>query len=99
MKSHSFPADSRWQKVFSLSKVNGAYYDGEKLPTLPWDWPKDTFLQRRREFLKNSRAADPSHSRHPGITAESDGNVFESVCSDYARSGTGHRYYKDDRPS
>ena len=56
MKSDSHIGTSRWQMVFSQSKVNGAYYDGEKLPPLPWDWPKDTFLQRRRQLLKSSNA-------------------------------------------
>ena len=38
---------SFWQLVFSQSKVNGAPYNGEQLPGRIWDWPKDTYLQRR----------------------------------------------------
>jgi hypothetical protein len=38
---------SSWQLVFLQSKVNGALYRGEQLPRLRWDWPKDTYLQRR----------------------------------------------------
>jgi hypothetical protein len=36
-----------WQLVFSQSKVNGALYSGEELPGYKWEWPKDTYLQRR----------------------------------------------------
>ena len=38
---------SYWQLVFLQSKVNGAAYTGEELPGRNWDWPKDTYLQRR----------------------------------------------------
>jgi len=38
---------SFWQLVFLQSKVNGAPYNGEQLPGRSWDWPKDTYLQRR----------------------------------------------------
>ena len=45
---------SFWQVVFLHSKVNGALYRGEQLPGRRWDWPQDTFLQRR---LKQARAS------------------------------------------
>jgi hypothetical protein len=38
---------SYWQLVFSQSKVNGAAYKGEALPGRPWEWSKNTYLQRR----------------------------------------------------
>jgi len=43
---------SFWQLVFSQSKVNGAPYFGENLPGRTWDWPKDTYLQRRLQQAK-----------------------------------------------
>jgi hypothetical protein len=43
---------SFWQLVFTQSKVNGARYIGEQLPGSNWDWPKDTFLQRRLRQVK-----------------------------------------------
>ena len=49
---------SFWQLVFGQSKVNGARYDGENLTTSPWRWPTNTYLQRRRQLLKNSQASD-----------------------------------------
>ena len=88
MKSDSLVETSRWQLVFSQSKVNGAYYNGEQLPTLPWHWPKDTFLQRRRQLLKSSRPQER------GVTEASEGGFYESICTDYVRSGSGDRYYE-----
>jgi hypothetical protein len=38
---------SFWQLVFAQSKANGALYIGEELPGRTWNWPKDTYLQRR----------------------------------------------------
>jgi hypothetical protein len=51
---------SFWQLVFSQSKVNGAPYNGEELPGRNWNWPKDTYLQRRlgqtRRYLMSDKA-------------------------------------------
>lgn len=44
---------SFWQSVFLQSRVNGAPYCGEQLPLRPWNWPSNTYLQRR---LKLARA-------------------------------------------
>ena len=38
---------SQWQLIFSQSRVNGAFYRGEKLAPHPWAWPKGTWFQRR----------------------------------------------------
>ena len=52
---------SYWQLVFLQSKVNGAAYSGEELPGRNWDWPKDTYLQRR---LRNHKFLHPAeHSK------------------------------------
>jgi len=53
---------SYWQLVFLQSKVNGAAYTGEELPGRHWNWPKDTYLQRRlrRDKLLNEAAANSS---------------------------------------
>jgi hypothetical protein len=88
MKLDSLNETSHWQMVFSQSKVNGAHYDGEKLPTLPWHWPKDTFLQRRRQLLKASR---PNERSAPEV---SEGGFYESICMEYVRSGSDDRFYK-----
>ena len=50
MKLHSAKAGeemSYWQCVFSRSVVNGAPYRDNELPLSTWNWPKNTFLQRR----------------------------------------------------
>lgn len=49
---------SDMESIILNSPVNGGYYDGEKLPTQPgWEWPKGTFLERRREQLKEEKKA------------------------------------------
>jgi hypothetical protein len=60
MKSqeHETQKPSFWQLVFLHSKVNGAPYEGENLVGHSWNWPKDTYLQRRlREIRWNRYAA------------------------------------------
>ena len=41
-----------WQMVFSQSKANGAPYKGDDLPGINWEWPKDTYFQRRLQKLR-----------------------------------------------
>ena len=38
---------SFWQLVFAQSKANGGLYIGEELPGRNWEWPRDTYFQRR----------------------------------------------------
>jgi hypothetical protein len=47
-----------WQLVFNQSRVNGAEYFGDRLPCNSWDWPKNTFLQKRLNELKKQRWDD-----------------------------------------
>ncbi|HEX6439259.1 MAG TPA: hypothetical protein VF182_19220 [Candidatus Binatia bacterium] len=70
---------SFWQLVFGQSKVNGARYDGENLTTSPWRWPTNTYLQRRRQLLKNSQAFDQADRD------EADGGFYDT------RYDTGNR--------
>jgi hypothetical protein len=55
---------SFWQLVFTQSKVNGAHYMGEQLPGSNWDWPKDTYLQRRLRQVKWYHTAEKSRRTH-----------------------------------
>ena len=48
---------SYWQLIFLQSKANGAWYDGEKLTGQKWDWPENTYLQRRLQYLRSYRSA------------------------------------------
>jgi len=52
---------SYWQRVFLQSKVNGAAYNGEELPGRNWNWPKDTYLQRRLQREKWNQAASSAN--------------------------------------
>jgi hypothetical protein len=51
---------SFWQLVFLQSKVNGALYQGENLAGHSWDWPTDTYFQRRLREVRWSRCAEAS---------------------------------------
>jgi hypothetical protein len=51
---------SYWQLIFLQSKVNGAPYNGEALPGRNWDWPKDTYFQRRLHRIKFLQPLDGS---------------------------------------
>ena len=53
---------SYWQRVFSQSKVNGATYFGEELPGRNWEWPKDTYLQRRLQRDKWSLTSSSNYN-------------------------------------
>jgi hypothetical protein len=57
MKATENEMDKRsyWQLIFMQSKVNGAPYNGEALPGRNWDWPKETYLQRRLRRLRPSQ--------------------------------------------
>jgi hypothetical protein len=51
---------SYWQRIFLQSKVNGAAYSGDELPGRNWDWPKDTYLQRKLHQARYSQVTDAS---------------------------------------
>ena len=36
---------SYWQLIFLQSKANGCSYQGEALPHMKWQWPRDTWFQ------------------------------------------------------
>ena len=50
---------SLWLKVFNNSKVNGAEYREDRLPSQSWLWPTDTFLQRRLRQVRANGADEP----------------------------------------
>ena len=55
---YSLEKNSSWQRIFLQSKVNGAAYNGEQLSNCNWDWPKNTYLQRRLEYVRKYRCSD-----------------------------------------
>jgi hypothetical protein len=52
---------TQMQLVFLNSRINGATYDGDRLPVHPRVWPRRTFLQRR---LAEIRAAEGDRGSH-----------------------------------
>ena len=57
-QDYSLAKTTSWQRIFLQSKANGAAYNGEQLVGFNWDWPKNTFLQRRLEYLRKYRSSD-----------------------------------------
>ena len=90
MKSQrvSWEGQSFWQLVFGQSKVNGARYDGENLTTSPWRWPTNTYLQRRRQLLKNSQAFDQSGQNEAAIFYDSVYDKGNHAIADFRDSGS-----------
>ena len=43
-----------WQLIFSQSKVNDGLYYGEQLLPQVWDWPVETWFQKRLSDLRKS---------------------------------------------
>lgn len=41
-----------WEWIFRQSKVNDGGYDGERLAVQNWDWPRDTWLQKRLRYIR-----------------------------------------------
>lgn len=56
---HSEKMRSLWLEVFSNSKVNGAEYREDRLPSHTWSWPTDTYLQRRLRELRATATDEP----------------------------------------
>ncbi len=38
---------SSWKLIFFQSRVNGAQYRGEEILPYWWDWPQQTYFQKR----------------------------------------------------
>jgi hypothetical protein len=56
MKTIDLERPSFWQLVFAQSKVNGARYFEDELPSQNWNWPKETYLQRRIRDTRHQTA-------------------------------------------
>jgi hypothetical protein len=48
---------STWQAVFSQSRVNQGYYNGEQLPQVRWAWPRATWFQTRLDQIRDQERA------------------------------------------
>jgi hypothetical protein len=64
-----------WLQVFSNSKVNGALYLGDHLPSYGWAWPTETYLQRRLRLLRASA------SETTGSCGATDSPMGEPSCA------------------
>lgn len=59
MKTQAYELEktTAWQRIFLQSKVNGAPYKEQQFG-LKWCWPKNTYLQRRLQYLRTYRSPD-----------------------------------------
>ena len=46
---------SYWQRIFLQSKVNSGPYDGDRLPRQNWDWPQQTWFQKRLHYFRRTQ--------------------------------------------
>jgi len=58
-QDHSEKMQSFWLNVFNNSKVNGAEYREDNLPSHTWSWPSDTYLQRRLREVRANAPDEP----------------------------------------
>jgi hypothetical protein len=54
-----------WQSVFELSRASGATYGDDIPPHTNWNWPKETWLQRKRRELREVRELQKEESPWP----------------------------------
>ena len=55
---------STWQRIFQQSRVNNGAYNGDSLPVQKWDWPQETWFQKRLRSLRKPATAKISRSAH-----------------------------------
>ena len=41
-----------WELIFLQSKVNNGVYNGDLFPAQNWDWPEETWFQKRLRHLR-----------------------------------------------
>ena len=59
MRTESSPGKlTDWQLIFLQSKANGAAYNGDALERHKWEWPKETYFQRRFYRVKSLNSAE-----------------------------------------
>jgi hypothetical protein len=51
-------AVSSWQLIFQQSKANNGAYYGDRLSAQNWDWPQETWFQKRLRYLRRSNGRD-----------------------------------------
>jgi hypothetical protein len=56
-----------WQLIFSQSKVNNRSYDEDRLVAQNWDWPKETWFQRRLRYLRSAHRKSSKESKQHSL--------------------------------
>ena len=65
-----------WLQVFNNSKVNGAPYRGDYLPAHSWEWPTNTYLQRRLLILRGHGNSETQTGNPAGTEKGQDKAMF-----------------------
>ena len=66
MRIESSPVElTDWQLIFLQSRVNGASYNGDALERQNWNWPKETYFQRRLYRIKSFDSAEHWQNKWP----------------------------------
>ena len=65
-----------WLQVFNNSKVNGAPYRGDYLPAHSWEWPTDTYLQRRLLIVRGQGSGETKTATGAGTEKRQDQDIF-----------------------
>ena len=52
-----------WGAIFSQSPVNEGYYNEQQMPQNHWDWPRKTWFQSRRDFIRDNEQGGLKTSR------------------------------------
>jgi len=68
-----------WLQVFSNSKVNGAPYRGDHLPANSWEWPIDTYLQRRLRIVRRNTSDDAKTTTSARTVKRQNDGTFSSA--------------------
>jgi hypothetical protein len=55
-------AVSSWQLIFQQSKANNGAYYGDRLSAQNWDWPQETWFQKRLRISEEATAATPKNT-------------------------------------
>lgn len=42
----------QWRGIFASSVANGGIYTGHQLPHNEWSWPRETWFEARKDFVR-----------------------------------------------
>ncbi len=58
-----------WQGIFARSPAHCGRYDERELPHVRWEWPKGTWFQSRREFVRERQPTQTGNLKNSANNA------------------------------